>query len=342
VHASLIISVVLHAALLLWALVTIHRAPDDRPPITEPVAVAIVTPDDVTRLTRGDRNAKQLEAEAKESPRPDPPMKEAPKPTPVAAAPPPPPPPEPEAKPPEPVKPEPPKPDPIAQKMAALAKEPPPEPVPAPGPTPDEQKRLEEKLEQERKAEEQRKREEAARKRAEDERQRKEEQKRKQDEAKRKAAEDAKKKQKEFNADKLADLLNKIPDKGGPPASAQKSDKATKVRAPVAGAPEGRDTRLTASEIGLLVRLIKTCIDGQYRRLNGSAEADRLVFDMRIRLNQDGTLVGPPQVMNAQSSPFFLAASENAIRAATSCQPYQLPADKYAFWKDVILEFGRN
>jgi colicin import membrane protein len=326
-HIGLVISVLFHAALIGWALLEIHSAPQDRTPVVEAVAVAIVTPDELTRLRQGDRNAKQLEAEAKESPKPDTPKKEAPKPTPKAAAEPPPP-------PPEPAKPEPPKPDPVAEKLAALAKEPPPPPEPAPGPTPEEQKRLDEKI----KAEEQKQRDEALKKKAEEDRKRKEELKKREDERKRKLAEDAKKKQK-FDADNLSALLNKLPDKGSPATAAEKSATPAKAKGPVAGAPEGRDTRLTASEMSLLVMAIRQGVQPCWRVLGGGQGADATAVRMRIQFNQDGTLKGEPQIMGGQSSPFFMAAAESAKRAVLQCQPYSLPADKYAAWQDVILNF---
>jgi hypothetical protein len=43
--------------------------------------------------------------------------------------------------------------------------------------------------------------------------------------------------------------------------------------------------------------------------------------------------------MNPQSSPFFIAAADSAKRAVIQCQPYSLPAEKYAAWQDVILNF---
>ena len=303
----------------------------------EAVAVAIITPDDLTRLTKGDRNAKQLEAEAKESPKPDTPVKEAPKPTPKAAAePPPPPPPEPEVKPPEPAKAEP-KPDPIAEKMAALAKEPPPPPEPAPGPTPEELK----KQEEQRQAEEQKKKaEEAAKKKAADDLKQKQlaDKKKREDDAKKKAIEDAKKKQK-FDADNLAALLNKLPDKGAPAAAVDKSQTPSKAKGPVAGAPEGRDTRLTASEMSLLAMAIRQGVQPCWRVLGGGQGADATAVKMRIQFNQDGTLKSDPQIIGGQNSAFFMAAAESAKRAVLQCQPYNLPADKYAAWQDVILNF---
>jgi colicin import membrane protein len=327
-YIGLVISLICHAALVAWALVTIHGAPlDNRPTVVEAVAVAIITPDEVTRLTKGDRNAKQLETEAKAAPRPDTPKKEAPKPTPKAAAePPPPPPPEPEAKPPEP-----PKPDPIAEKMAALAKEPPP---PEPGPTPDEQKMLEEKV----KADEQRRKADEAKKKAEEIRKKQDELRKKDEERRKKLAEDAKKKQK-FDADNIAALLNKQPDKGAPAAAAEKSTIPAKAKGPVAGAPEGRDNRLTASEMSLLVLAIRQGVQPCWRVLGGGQGADATAVRMRIQFNQDGTIRGEPQIMGGQSTAFFMAAAESAKRAVLQCQPYNLPADKYAAWQDVILNF---
>jgi len=336
VYIGLAVSAFLHLALIAWALVHIQSTPEHKPATPEPVAVSIVTPDELTRLRQGDRNAKQLDAEAKESPKPDPPKKEAPKPK-VAAAPPPaaePPPPEPEAKPPEPAEP---KKDPIADKLAALPKE----PEPAPGPTPDEQKALEAKLEAERKAEEQRKAAEAkkkaddAKKKADDLK-RKLEQQKKLAEAKKKADE-AKKKQ--FDADNISALLNKIPDKGGPAPAVEKSDLPTKVKGPVAGAPEGKDSRLTASEMALLVAAIRQGVQPCWRVLAGGQGAEATAVRMRIKFNQDGTLNGDPQILNSQGTAYFVAASESAKRAVIQCQPYQLPAEKYAAWQDVILNF---
>jgi len=89
-------SVVLHAAILAWALFTIQAQRELRIPDPEPIAVDLVNASDLTRLRQGARNAKQLESKPNEAPKAEPSKKEAPKPTPVAAAPPPPPPPPPE------------------------------------------------------------------------------------------------------------------------------------------------------------------------------------------------------------------------------------------------------
>ena len=33
------------------------------------------------------------------------------------------------------------------------------------------------------------------------------------------------------------------------------------------------------------------------------------------------------------------AAADSAVRAVYQCQPYELPAEKYAVWRDMILNF---
>ena len=109
-------SLLLHGGVLAWALVVLERTPPFKPPEPEPVEVAIITEDGLTRLTQGDRNAKQLEAApakpapdskaVKETPKVKPPEAQAPPPEVAKVEPPP--------------KPEPPKPDPIAEKLAML------------------------------------------------------------------------------------------------------------------------------------------------------------------------------------------------------------------------------
>ena len=99
VRGGLTTSVILHAAILAWALFTIQAQRELRMPDPEPIAVDLVNASELTRLRQGARNAKQMEAQPKEAPKAEPAKKEAPKPTPVAVAPPPPPPPEPPSRP---------------------------------------------------------------------------------------------------------------------------------------------------------------------------------------------------------------------------------------------------
>jgi hypothetical protein len=71
----------------------------------------------------------------------------------------------------------------------------------------------------------------------------------------------------------------------------------------------------------------------------GGLGAEQIVVKLRLKLNEDGTLVGYPSVANSGSSPFFQAAADSAVRAVYQCQPYALPSEKYALWRDMILNF---
>ena len=337
-RGELVTSVMLHAAILGWALFTIQAQRELRVPEPEPIAVDLVNASDFTRLRQGARNAKQLEAQQPKETKAEPAKKEAPKPTPVAAAPPPPPPPPPKE---EPKKEEPPK-------EVAAVPPPPPAAVP-PVPGPEEQKKLEEMLkEQERQGEEQRKAEEQrqaeeAKRQAEIKKKLEEAKKKKEAELKKKREEERKRKEaeakkKEFDADNISALLNKIPDKGAPRPSVPLDEQA-KAKGPVLGAPEGRDNQLSASERAVLAQIIQVCMSNQWNILGGGESARNTTVRMRLRFNPDGRLAAAPEVLNSESTPYFLAAKDSAVRAVHACEPFPLPAPRYEAWKDIILNF---
>jgi hypothetical protein len=120
--------------------------------------------------------------------------------------------------------------------------------LPDPGPSPDEKKLLE--LEQERKAEEARK--QALEEELEQERKAAEEA-RKQAELIRKAA---KAKKKQFDAQRVADLPNKVPGKSLPPAGTATRAAPTAAKGAVAGAPEARDSQPADNQPSLLSALM--------------------------------------------------------------------------------------
>ena len=380
---GLVISVILHAAILGWALITIQSQRELRMPEPDPIITDLVTESELTKLRQGARTAKQLEAMAKESPKADIAKKEAAKPKPVAAAPPPPPPPEPPA----------PKADPIAEKLASA--EPPPPP-----PAVDEKKKIEEqarlaqeqlkaeqqrraaeeelaleglrkaeeqrkadeerkaddqrkadelrKAEEQRRAEEQRQAEEKQRldeqrkqadlkKKADDEKRRKEAaaKKKRDDEKKRQEAEA---KQKQFDAEKIAALLNKVPNSSAPPPSSDPNE-PTKAKGPALGAPEGKDKQISASEIAMLKGRISSRLRGCWTVPSGGGGSDTPVVTLRWRLKPDGSLDGDPQVEQPRGDALFRIAAEAAVRAVRQCSPFDLPPDKYSTWRTITWEF---
>jgi len=72
----------------------------------------------------------------------------------------------------------------------------------------------------------------------------------------------------------------------------------------------------------------------------GAANPQELMVTVRLRLNVDGTLSGPPMVITSGSSPFFMAARDSAMRAVFRGQPFNMlnPAT-YDQWKDIEVTF---
>jgi outer membrane biosynthesis protein TonB len=131
--------------------------------------------------------------------------------------------------------------------------------------------------------------------------------------------------------DRIAALLNKVPDANAPAPVLPSEDAPTKVR----GQSNGADSAMSVNEIDALRARIAQC----WSPPPGGLGAEQIVVKLRLKLNEDGTLVGYPSVANSGASPFFQAAADSAVRAVYQCQPYALPSDKYALWRDMILNF---
>ena len=138
-------------------------------------------------------------------------------------------------------------------------------------------------------------------------------------------------KKQEANADRIAALLNKLPDEVEEPEPQELAEETKPVR----GQSDGRQATMSVNEIDALRARIAEC----WSPPPGGLGADEIVVKIRLKLNEDGTLVGFPTVANRGTSPFFQAAADSAVRAVFQCQPYSLPGEKYALWRDMILNF---
>jgi len=134
-----------------------------------------------------------------------------------------------------------------------------------------------------------------------------------------------------FDADKIAALLNKIPDQGArPPDSAG-------LR-PAAGAfdvARGNDSVMTMDEVSWLRAQIERCWNPPV----GLADAQNLVVRLQINLNADGSLRHAPIVVNSDPNEYFRVAADSAVRAVQRCQPFRMPPEKYDAWREIILNF---
>jgi hypothetical protein len=138
-------------------------------------------------------------------------------------------------------------------------------------------------------------------------------------------------KKRDFDTDKIAALLNKIPDAEDAPKPQEPAEETKPVR----GQKSGTELTMSVNEIDALRSRIADC----WNPPPGGLGADSIVVKLRLKLKEDGTLVGYPSVANSGASPFFQAAADSAVRAVYQCQPYSLPKAKYALWRDMILNF---
>ena len=101
-------------------------------------------------------------------------------------------------------------------------------------------------------------------------------------------------------------------------------------------------SRMTASELDLVREQIARCWD---TTINAAArDAKDLVIEIRATINLDGTVTRADivDIGRANSDPAFRAAAESARRAFFNplCTPLKLPPEKYAMWKDLVVDFS--
>ncbi len=125
------------------------------------------------------------------------------------------------------------------------------------------------------------------------------------------------KKKRKFNPQKMAALLDKLPE-----------DKAEEPRPQFSG----RSATISASDRDLMRQKVGRCWNPPV----GAEGADKFFVRIQIRLKRDGSLARPPQVLSSNSD----IALDSAMRAIRRCVPYDMfPPKKYNTWRDIVLSF---
>ena len=121
-------------------------------------------------------------------------------------------------------------------------------------------------------------------------------------------------------------LLNKTPDQKTADNGARESDSAV-----AAG------ERLTLNEVDAFRAQMRRC----WSPPAGAKQAENLVVQVRLSLTPAGAISAGPVVVNRRflGDPFFRAAAESVLRAIRRCQPFTMPAEKYASWRNIELTF---
>ena len=132
----------------------------------------------------------------------------------------------------------------------------------------------------------------------------------------------------QFDADKIAALLNKEKSAGG---GAKRSQQQAAL-----GGERKTGAKLSMSELDALRGQVSQC----WSPPAGVSEAGSLRVTIRMRLDPTGAIEGRPELVDGGgSSAMERAAGEAALRAVIRCSPYTLPAEKYDTWSEVLLNF---
>lgn len=105
----------------------------------------------------------------------------------------------------------------------------------------------------------------------------------------------------------------------------------TPAELPIPPVPrDAKDVDLTRDELVSLTRQMHACFKppSVFARVR-----------MRIALSPDGTVLGSPYILNPQSETGFRLVAAAGCKAVFACQPYDLPAEKYPTWSEVIVNF---
>ena len=317
------LSAAIHAALLLATLIAFSNTPkfEDQP---ESIAVEMITADQLTKMTKGDKTVKEIKPDAKikadkvaEEELINQETADAKKdiPTPPAKAPEPQPAPDPKPAPtpppaPTPVAPEPkPDPAPADPKIEGLKQAPPPKPEPKPQPPKAEVDPLAKLIEQDKKAQPP------------------------------KPVEAPKTPTTAFDPAALQKLLIS---KEAPQKMASTAAETSKNSA--AGTATGAAAKLSLSQIDQINGYIYKKVTDCWKLANLFPDPNRPAPQIRIRLREDGSLDGQPTVENPSSDATARAIEESAIRSISGCAaPFDmLPKNFKSFygeWRSVILSF---
>ena len=129
-----------------------------------------------------------------------------------------------------------------------------------------------------------------------------------------------------FDAESISQLINRDDASGGGQGRATAS----------LGSDQGRaEARLTLSEQDYLRAQMQRCWSPPVG-VRGSGD---LIITVQFKLAPDGAVTEIVEVAAQGVGRLYDVAADSARRAVLSCQPYNLPPEKYAAWKEVRVNF---
>jgi outer membrane biosynthesis protein TonB len=146
--------------------------------------------------------------------------------------------------------------------------------------------------------------------------------------------------QKKYDPGQFAALLKNLAPQQAAPSPDAPPEKPHAASARASSQPKApMGSQLTASELDMVRHQIAQC----WNVPAGARDAPDLVVEIRVAVDPDGTVMQATIVDQGRlGDPFFRAAAESARRAFFNpqCRPLHLPTEKYAIWKDLVVDFS--
>ncbi len=141
----------------------------------------------------------------------------------------------------------------------------------------------------------------------------------------------------DFDADRIAALLDKTEEQRPQPKLETKTEPPPEEQKKAPRTSRIAD-RVTLSEIDAIKAHIQHC----WSVPGGARDAHELIVTIRIYLHRDGTLSRAPQIvdLSRMSDSFYRTMAESALRAVLKCEPLPVPSSKYEDWREIELTFN--
>ena len=152
--------------------------------------------------------------------------------------------------------------------------------------------------------------------------------------------EEKKPQEKKYDPSQFAALLKNLTPQHSMPSPDAPPQNPRQIAARPSSQPKAPlGSQLTASELDMVRHQIARC----WNVPAGARDAKDLVVEIRAEVDPDGTVQQATIVdQGHMGDPFYRAAAESARRAFFNplCRPLHLPAEKYAIWKDLVVDFS--
>ena len=131
----------------------------------------------------------------------------------------------------------------------------------------------------------------------------------------------------------ISDIRQLLENKDKPESSGAKGQELN--RTANLGLPNANDAKMSPSQVDALNALVVGCIKREWTVVQRTRpDLEGFKIHARMSLSRDGALLSKPQVVNSSSDPDFPTWSSRLLSAIHKCAPFKIPSQYDAFYSD--------